>query len=35
MFSKNKKEKDLIKKIQKATKKAEKAGVKLVSIKIK
>lgn len=35
MLNKKKKDKEIIKMIQKATKKAEKAGVKLVSVKIK
>lgn len=35
MLSKKQKDKELIKKIQEGTKKAQKAGVKLVSVKIK
>lgn len=35
MLRKKKKEKALLSKIQKATKKAERAGVKLVSVKVK
>lgn len=33
--SSNNKDKDLLRKIQKATKNAKKAGVKLVSVKVK
>lgn len=35
MFNKKQSDKELLKKIQKGTKRAKKAGVKLVSVKVK